>query len=130
MVDFISEVQGRRRHSDTGARLWSTAYHGSGILSILCSSAVAFLAAFEREQIWAGHTAVLAALLSALAAALTGIGTFAGFSRKWRANRATRTALDELIIDLSAPDQDMAAMRERYKEIRRRHDRAIAGEDG
>lgn len=105
--------------------MWSTAHHGSAIISMICSATVAVLA---TEGISAGDEAILAAILSGVAATLTGISTFTGFARKWRANRSTQTALDELMIDMSAPNPDETALRERYKEIIRRHDQGILGE--
>jgi uncharacterized membrane protein len=128
MTDLDSLIRKKFDKANRGAHLWSLAYHGSAILAILCSGVVAVLAASERDGLLPHH-AIWAALLSFVAAAAVSISTTAGFAQKWRANRATRTALEELRIDLSAAGADEAAVRERYKAVIRMHDHGIGGDD-
>jgi hypothetical protein len=118
-------VEERLSYAQSGARMWSVAYHGSAAVAILCSGTVTFLAAVERQGM---SQPVLAAILSAIATVSITLSTTLGFPRKWRANRASRTALQLLKVDLTAEDADIATLRERYKEILKTHDRAIGGE--
>jgi hypothetical protein len=65
------------------------------------------------------------AALSGSAATLTAISTFAGFSRKWRVNRTTRTDLRILRLDLGEDETDR--LRERFSKIMKDHERGIMG---
>ena len=123
--DFEAEVEDRYRRADFGARAWSTLHHGSGILSILLSAgatlmATANLSGLDERQ------AKVTAVLAGAAGTLTAIGAFAGFSRKWRINRKTRTALRSLRRDLRSGGET-AALRQRFDEIMVAHDNGIDG---
>jgi len=107
--------------------MWSTAYHSSSYIAMFCSAVVASLAAV-KGRVGVFDYSVWVAILSTVAALLTAISTFGGFARKWRANRSTRTELEALLIDLSASGADVSAIRDRFKEIIRKHDIGIQGE--
>ena len=123
--NLTSEVESRYFWAEVGARCWSTAYHASGTLSILVSAAAAFIAAANPDGL-SGTQVGLIAALSGAAAALTTISTFAGFQRKWRANRDTRTALYEVRLHL-AKEGETPALLAKFCKIMEDHDRAISG---
>jgi len=66
----------------------------------------------------------LIAALSGAAAALTAISAFAGFSKKWRVNRKTRTALLFLELNLEK-EGETADLRRRFETILKEHDVGI-----
>ncbi|HVI06462.1 MAG TPA: hypothetical protein VM711_10265, partial [Sphingomicrobium sp.] len=123
MIDFASEVHKHYKKAARGAWCWSFAHHGSGIFSILSSAGAAFLAATNLSGL-SGTKPALIAALSGAAAALTTISAFAGFSKKWRINRKTRTALMFLELDLERQGET-TQLRERFKTIMQEHDVGI-----
>lgn len=99
MITLESQVRQALLRAETGSILWSAAHHGSGILSIVASAAAAFIAA-TNETALPGTAATQIAALSGAAATLTAIRTFSGCAGKWRANRKTRRALQDLQLEL------------------------------
>lgn len=124
-LNLTSEVRKNYDRAHRGARNWSTAYHVSGVLSIVASAASAFIAAANLNEL-SGVQAAWIAALSGAAAALTTTSTFAGFQRKWRANRETRTGLYELLLRLPK-EGETPALLQKFCKIMEDHDRAISG---
>ncbi|MGC3988581.1 MAG: hypothetical protein QM796_02630 [Chthoniobacteraceae bacterium] len=106
-----------------GQRNWSKVHHVTLFGSVGCS-----LAAGALLQIDKTHYAGLAAILTSMAAALTGIATSGGFERKWRSNRLSRSRVDTLLIDLNAEPPDLSAATADLKDIIIKHDIEIVGE--
>lgn len=123
LEELREEIRKALRKAEWGSRLWSVAHHGSGILSILASAVAAFLVASKKELVDDQSLAIAA--LSGLAASLTAISTFAGFSRKWEVNRSTRSALR--ILKLGLKTEDPAQLREQFRAIMEAHERGIVG---
>lgn len=117
--DEFDHALGRARR---GSKAWSCAHHGSGTLSILASAVAAYIAASHADHVTAAQSAQIAAL-SGAAATLTAIRSFAGFSKKWRINRATRLELDLLRLDWEEAGHDK--LRDRFCQIMRAHERGI-----
>lgn len=125
MTSLSSEVSRALRKAERGSMAWSTAYHGSGMLSLLASASAAFIAATNLKGL-SGTQTIWIAALSGSAATLTAISKFVGFSRKWRANRKTRTALRKLKSELKSGGET-DALRERFYHVMDVHDDAIEG---
>ena len=76
-TSFEKQFRDALDKANRGAVLWSLAYHGSGILSVLASAGAAFLAASDLPQL-SGTEGTWIAALSGCAATLTTVSTFTG----------------------------------------------------
>jgi hypothetical protein len=122
--DFDTQFIEALRKAGRGAVLWSIAYHGSGILSVMASAGAAFLAATKLPEL-SGTEATWIAALSGCAATLTTVSTFTGCAGKWRTNRTTRMNLRLLALDRDEADADK--LHDRFARIMRDHERGILG---
>jgi len=110
-----------RDDRSSAQKRWSCVHHLSLFGSILCSvGAGALIQVFNRADV--------ASILTALAAALTGIAASGGFERKWRTNRLSRSKADCLLIDLDASNANETEIRKSYKLAIEQHDIEIVGE--
>ncbi len=124
ITNFDQQFRDALDKAERGAVLWSMAYHGSGILSILASAGAAFLAATNLPEL-SGTEATWIAALSGCAATLTTVSTFTGCSGKWRTNRTTRMNLH--LLDLERGNMDADKLHDRFARIMRDHERGILG---
>lgn len=108
---------------DKGQRTWSSLHHGALFGSIICSLTAGALLQIDAAKRGAG-----AAVLTSVAAALTGIATSGGFERKWRSNRLSRSRVDTLLIDLDGTSANLSDLAAQLKEIISKHDVEIVGE--
>jgi len=69
----------------------------------------------------------VSALLAAVGTLVTAVTAFAGFERKWRANRLSRGRMNQLRIDLMDPAADLAAIRSGLKAVLEAEDREVLG---
>ena len=125
-TDLATLVDDALDKAEVGSVLWSIAYNGSGIASILASAGAAFIAAAKLSTL-PGTAAAWIAALSGSAATLTAVSTFTGCARKWRANRTTRMNLRLLKLDL--PNGEPDKLRDRFSRIMREHEHGILGAD-
>ena len=108
------------REYDIAARVWSVAYHGTLIVSVVCSALSAFILKsdiFFKDKPW--KTDVSAAL-AATAAFVISASEVIGIHDKWQANRGARTELVQMF--LLNPDIDKPELRRKLAEIIQRHD--------
>ena len=128
---MIQLIAPHLHRAEIGSRLWSVAHNGCIFLSVILSAAAALVLKldFFRGKTYQND---VAASCAALAAVLVLIDTSGGFNRKWIANRATRASLQELKIDLAAPQDNsnprIAEATRKLKEVVALHNRMISGD--
>jgi len=113
-----------REHRGNTIR-WSAAYFGCTFGSALLSATSAVVLKIESF----GNVGVkkdFAAVLAATAALLVTLSTAGDFHRKWLANRAAATAMENLAYDLLRSGLDRAAVIEKLKDINTRRNDEIA----
>jgi hypothetical protein len=125
-VELQNEVDLWRRRFDLGCRAWSVANQGALLVAACSSAATAVLLKTNLIALGTSRTDV-AALLAALGSFITGISAFAGFDRKWRANRLGRGRMNQLRIDLMDPSADLSAVRVALKDALEAEDKEILG---
>ena len=122
---FIAdEIDRSLKWSLKGQKWWSFANFGSTILIVVFSSIAAVLT--QTKSTFIPHTNDFATALSLAVAIISTIQSKLGFERKWVANRMTRSALQQLIID-EKTGGDPVEMIKTYKAILSKHDQAITG---
>ncbi|HZY50129.1 MAG TPA: hypothetical protein VFE64_10155, partial [Devosia sp.] len=116
----------RLRRAKWGSYAWSTAYHvvlGGAVLLGLVSATWANIGI----DLYLPKNTIVT-LLSATASALTLIGGFGGFERKWRANRRSRAAMQKLTILFAADDMDLGTIRQLLFKAIDEHEGLIVGD--
>ena len=113
---------------DRSTKMWSALYHGALYLSAISSASAALILKldFLKGSNYQNDLSAILAGAGAIIATLTAAGSF---HRKWRVNRSSRSALEQLRIDLSNPEMDGEKIRTSLKEIVRKHDEGIIGPD-
>lgn len=106
-----------------GQKLWSAAHHVFVFGSITCS-----IAAGAFVQVSSDYR-VVASTLTAVAAALTGLGAAGGFARKWRSNRMSRSRVDGILLDLENEGSDVLELSGELKAIIIQHDQEVVAPD-
>ena len=125
---LLAEADGLRTRCRRGQVLWSAVHHGSRFGTVIASALAGMVVQIDAETLAGWRPETWTTMLAALAAVLGGLAAAGSFEQKWRANRASRSSLDQLRIDLLATDADAGAARDRLKEILATHDRWITGE--
>lgn len=126
-----TQVENWFHWSSRGSKTWSCLHHATYALASVLSLIVAFILQLPGADggdpgfdanLWGGVLALTAAILST-------VSGNAGFERKWKANRLTRSKVNQLKIDLTEPAPDYAAIRKTLKTIIGEHNRAILGQE-
>lgn len=120
-------IEGSRRGHNIGTKSWSCAYHVAFGLAIVIGLIVATISGKESITFFGFSNSALVSFLSLIAAILTGVGAFAGFEGKWRANRTTREDLYDLLLQCEDPRADPVKVRERLREIHKHHEDMMRG---
>ena len=108
-----------------GRRWWSFAYHTALTLSILFSGSAAVV--LQLQGVSEGNFQKnLASILSGSAAAVLALSTAAGFSRKWQANRFSRTKIEKISNELMIREPTIDDVRH-LNQIQEEHDKALIG---
>jgi hypothetical protein len=114
-------IKGWQKARNKAQKRWNGVHHLSLFGSIVCSIiAVAQIQIFNHPD--------FASVLTAIAAALTGIASSGGFERKWRSNRLSRSKADCLLIDIDCEDANLKEIRKQYKSAIEKHDLDIVGD--
>jgi hypothetical protein len=71
----------------------------------------------------------LGTVFATLASLIGVISVSGGFARRWRANRMTKAALEQIEIDLMDPNCDPGKIRAELAEMKRIHHLAIVGDE-
>ena len=109
-----------RKERNSAQKMWSGVHHLSLFGSIVCSIAAGAQIQFDHFK--------TATILTAIAAALTGIAASGGFERKWRSNRLSRSKADWFLIDLDNEDINLNKIKRKYKAAIEKHDLEIIGD--
>ena len=112
-------------HYNKWSKRWSVIYQSSLYISAAASAIAALILKLDFMKGIQFQTD-LSAILAGFAAILTTIAVSGRFDKKWRVNRASRSALKELKIDLSN-NVNSDDIRKRLKEIIRKQDEGISG---
>ena len=110
-----------RKKRESAQKMWSFGHHVSLFGSIVCSI-------LAGAQIQLSNNPNVASVLTAIAAALTGMAASGGFERKWRSNRLSRSKADCLLIDLDFENVDLEEIKKTYKLAIEKHDLEIIGD--
>lgn len=119
-VQLKLECERWRRQFYHGQVAWSIAHHTAHFGSIVAS-----LTAGALLQVQSEHLKMWASLLTAVAAALTGMAAAGGFERKWRSNRLSRSKIDGLLLDLECHASDVDSINRQLKDVILLHDQAV-----
>ncbi len=112
-----------------GQKAWSVAHHVSLSGAAIISVAIAFIIQINAQLLSSVSNENLSTVLAFFAAALSALAAAGRFQQKWRANRLSRSRLDELRIDFTDSNADLHNVRERLKGIIKEHDQEILGGD-
>lgn len=126
-AELQREVDVWRRHFNLGCKLWSAANHGALLVATFSTAAAAVLLKTNLPSMAASQKSDWAALLAIVGSFITGISTFAGADRKWRANRLGRGKMNQLRIDLMDPAANLAAVRAALKDALEAEDKHVLG---
>jgi signal transduction histidine kinase len=115
------EVNNRYKVYNRWTNWWSFLYHTALYLSPVASAIAALLLKLDLLKDVA-FRADVSAILAAFAAILITISVAGGFDRNWRVNRAARTSLRQLIVDMTDPNISAQDIRNRLNEIDKKHE--------
>jgi hypothetical protein len=110
-------------------RAWSALYHGFLFGAAILSAAAALTLQLKTIPLVEQSRADLATIFSALASLIGVVSVSGGFARKWRANRMTKAALEQIEIELMDPSCDPGKIRSKLAEMKRIHHLAIVGDE-
>jgi len=110
-------------------RAWSALYHFFLFGAAILSAAAALTLQLKTIPLVEQSRADLATIFSALASLIGVISVSGGFARKWRANRMTKAALEQIEIELMDPNCDPGKIRSKLAEMKRIHHLAIVGDE-
>lgn len=122
--ELQSRIEKQQSVYNRGTIAWSAIYNSCLVGAAILSAAAAVVIKVDAWKIYASDTAAVCAGLSAL---LNSLNLGGGFDRKWRANRAARSRINQLLVDLSDPTSDMPNIRAEFKKIVNDQDIAIMG---
>lgn len=106
-----------------GQRGWSFGHHCCLFGSIICSISAGTLLQIDKVNL-----TTKAAILTSIAAVLTGITVSGGFDRKWQSNRLSRSHVDRLLLDLEKDNPNLEAILTSLQDIIDKHDNQIVSE--
>jgi hypothetical protein len=121
----VSELRNEARWT----RAWSALYHCFLYGAAILSAAAALTLQLKTITLTEGSRADLATGLAALASLIGVISVSGGFARKWRANRMTKAALEQMEIELMDPNCDPGKIRAKLGEMKRIHHLTIVGDE-
>ncbi|HXQ37768.1 MAG TPA: hypothetical protein VN843_27410 [Anaerolineales bacterium] len=123
-AELMSIVEERRKFYDKWATRWSVLHQLSLYIPAVAGTITVLILKldFVKEV---QFKIDLSAILAGLVTVVTIIAAQGGFEKKLRVNRADRSSLDQLKIDLSDPNIKIDDLRTRLKEILRKHDEGI-----
>jgi hypothetical protein len=110
-------------------RAWSALHHIFLFGAAILSAAAALLLQLKTLSLSPDARADVATVFSALASLIGVISVSGGFARKWRANRMTKAALEQIEIDLMDPNCDVGKIRAKLQDMKRIHHLAIVGDE-
>ncbi|HLH36139.1 MAG TPA: hypothetical protein VKX41_15820 [Alloacidobacterium sp.] len=119
-----TQIEKQQAIYNLGTVAWSAIYNSCLIGAAILSAAAAIVVKVDAWKAFAVDTAAICAGLSAL---LNSLNLGGGFDRKWRANRAARSKIKQLLVDISDPTSDMPTIRSQFKQIVNDEDIAIMG---
>ena len=102
-----------------GTLLWSTAHHVTLFLvPILAATATVLL----KTQ-WVDPN--IQVVLTTVATVLASISASQGFAKKWQTNRLSRGRIEQIMVEMTDPRVDIAAVRQQLLEIIRQHEEGV-----
>ncbi|MEA2838886.1 MAG: hypothetical protein QOF41_216 [Methylobacteriaceae bacterium] len=119
------EAEEWSRWTRKGQKLWSFANNGSTVIIVTFSAIAAVLAQASFGDDLPLSAANLATALSLTVTIVSTVQSKLGFERKWAANRASQSALQQLMIDVRKPPTDISEVSETLKRIIANHDQQI-----
>lgn len=122
-------VTGALRDEARWTRAWSALHHCFLFGAAILSAAAALTLQLKTLSLAEQSRADLATVFAALASLIGVISVSGGFARKWRANRMTKAALEQIEIDLMDPNCDPRKIRALLAEMKRIHHLAIVGDE-
>ena len=128
--DELQEYVARAlRDATRWTRAWSALYHSFIFGAAVLSAAAALTLQLKTLNLSEPGRADLATVFAALASLIGVISVSGGFARKWRANRMTKAALEEIEIDIMDPSYGLGKIRARLAEMKRIHHLSIVGDE-
>jgi hypothetical protein len=109
-----------RRNFLLAQRLWSFAYHVSGIGAAVLAAAATVLVA-----VGAGKT--VEAVIAGCATVLSTVTATGKFDAKWRSARLSRGRLEHILSDFNGRSPDHEAIRLAMLKVNEDHDAAVVG---
>ena len=122
-ADLIEFATRKRHSSNVGAHWWSVAYNGAFGGAGVLGAAGAIVAGWPSVL----QQAPTLGILAGVASILSFVGGFGGFERKWKANRATRVAMDKILLKLSMSNADLTAIRQEIFDALDKHEVEVCG---
>jgi hypothetical protein len=114
-----AELAKHHRWYDSGTRNWSAVHHGVLFAVPLLTAVSTVLTAIDfKHPGWQTSCTTLATVLATIAASQ-------GFAKKWQANRRARSRIDQLMIQMTDPQVDLAKIRSQFAEIIMQQDEGI-----
>jgi hypothetical protein len=122
---FESKLRQQTEWYGRGQRLWSLTHHATLFISALSSAAAAVIPQLEG---FASGTVQknLTSILAGSATVLISLNTAGSFGKKWRANRVSKSKVEQLSGELIAREPTTTDI-DRLNQVESDHDKEVAG---